>query len=40
MALTSGGGGYAERVAVDRAQVVPLPDHASFAEGENWMEHL
>ena len=24
---------YAELVAVDRAQVVPLPDHASFAEG-------
>jgi NADPH2:quinone reductase len=33
MAITSGGGGYAEAVAVDRAQVVPLPDHASFAEG-------
>jgi len=32
MALT-GGGGYAELAAVDRAQVVPLPDHASFAEG-------
>ena len=33
MALTSGGGGYAEQVAVDAMQVVPLPDHASFAEG-------
>ena len=33
MAITSGGGGYAEMVAVERAQVVPLPDHASFAEG-------
>ena len=32
MAIT-GGGGYAEEVAVDGAQVVPLPDHASFAEG-------
>ena len=26
MAFTSGGGGYAELAAVDRAQVVPLPD--------------
>src|SRR5260370_6067473 len=33
MAITSGGGGYAELAAVERAQVVPLPDHASFAEG-------
>jgi NADPH:quinone reductase len=33
MAITSGGGGYAEKVAVDRSQIVPLPDHASFAEG-------
>jgi len=33
MAITSGGGGYAELAAVDRAQVVPLPDGASFAEG-------
>ena len=32
MALT-GGGGYAEVVAVDPSQVVPLPDRASFAEG-------
>lgn len=33
MALTAGGGGYAEQVAVAPMQVVPLPDHASFAEG-------
>jgi NADPH2:quinone reductase len=33
MAITSGGGGYAEVAAVDRAQVVPLPDNATFAEG-------
>jgi NADPH:quinone reductase len=33
MAITSGGGGYAERAAVDAAQVVRLPDHASFSEG-------
>ena len=25
MAITSGAGGYAEKVAVDRTQVVPLP---------------
>ena len=37
MALTAGGGGYAEEVAVDRAQVVPLPDHASFAEGAGFL---
>jgi NADPH2:quinone reductase len=37
MALTSGGGGYAEQVAVDRALVVPLPDHASFAEGASFL---
>ena len=37
MAITSGGGGYAETVAVDRAQVVPLPDHASFAEGASFL---
>jgi NADPH2:quinone reductase len=37
MALTSAGGGYAERVAVDRALVVPLPDHASFAEGASFL---
>jgi NADPH2:quinone reductase len=37
MAITSGGGGYAERAAVERAQVVPLPDHASFAEGASFL---
>jgi NADPH:quinone reductase len=37
MAITSGGGGYAETVAVDAAQVVPLPDHASFAEGASFL---
>ena len=33
MAITSGAGGYAELAVVDRAQVVPLPDGATFAEG-------
>jgi NADPH:quinone reductase len=37
MAITSGSGGYAEVAAVDRAQVVPLPDHASFAEGASFL---
>jgi NADPH2:quinone reductase len=37
MAITTGGGGYAEQVAVDRAQIVPLPDHASFAEGASFL---
>jgi len=37
MAITSGAGGYAELAAVDRAQVVPLPDHASFAEGASFL---
>jgi NADPH2:quinone reductase len=37
MALTSGSGGYAELAAVDRAQVVPLPDRASFAEGASFL---
>ena len=37
MAITSGGGGYAEVAAVDRAQVVPLPEHASFAEGASFL---
>lgn len=32
-AITSGAGGYAELAAVERAQVVPLPESASFAEG-------
>jgi NADPH2:quinone reductase len=37
MAFTSGGGGYAELAAVERAQVVPLPDGASFAEGASFL---
>jgi NADPH2:quinone reductase len=37
MAITSGGGGYAELTAVDAAQVVPLPDHATFAEGAGFL---
>lgn len=37
MAITSGGGGYAELAAVDRAQVVPLPERASFAEGASFL---
>jgi NADPH:quinone reductase len=37
MAITSGGGGYAELAAVDRRQVVPLPEHASFAEGASFL---
>ncbi len=37
MAITSGSGGYAELVAVDRAQVVPLPDGATFAEGASFL---
>jgi NADPH2:quinone reductase len=36
MAIT-GGGGYAQEVAVDRAQVVPLPEHATFAEGAGFL---
>jgi NADPH2:quinone reductase len=36
MAIT-GGGGYAEEVAVDRAQVVPLPEQATFAEGAGFL---
>ncbi len=31
--VLSGGGGYAERVAVDRRWLLPLPAQASFAEG-------
>lgn len=31
--VLSGGGGYAERVAVDRSWLLPLPAEASFAEG-------
>jgi NADPH2:quinone reductase len=37
MAITSGAGGYAEVVAVDPAQVVRLPDDASFAEGASFL---
>jgi len=37
MALTPGSGGYAELVAVDGGQVVPLPDGASFAEGASFL---
>jgi NADPH:quinone reductase len=37
MAITPGSGGYAELVAVDHAQVVPLPDHATFAEGASFL---
>ena len=37
MAFTSGSGGYAELAAVERAQVVPLPDAASFAEGASFL---
>jgi NADPH2:quinone reductase len=37
MAITSGAGGYAELAAVDSAQVVPLPEHASFAEGASFL---
>jgi NADPH2:quinone reductase len=31
--VLSGGGGYAERAAVDRRWLLPLPESASFAEG-------
>jgi NADPH2:quinone reductase len=31
--VLSGGGGYAERVAVDRRWLLPIPEKASFAEG-------
>src|SRR6185437_12358502 len=37
MAITSGAGGYAEVVAVDPAQIVRLPDSASFAEGASFL---
>jgi NADPH2:quinone reductase len=37
MAFTSDSGGYAELAAVDRAQVIPLPDGASFAEGASFL---
>ncbi len=31
------GGGYAERVAVDRERIFPLPESASFAEGASFL---
>jgi NADPH2:quinone reductase len=37
MAITSGGGGYAELAAVEPAQVVPLPAEATFAEGAGFL---
>jgi NADPH:quinone reductase len=37
MAITAGAGGYAEIAAVDSAQIVPLPEHASFAEGASFL---
>ena len=36
MALLTGGG-YAERVAVDRERLFPLPESASFAEGASFL---
>ena len=40
MAITSGAGGYAELAAVDRAQVVPLPDHAIVRRGRVVPAHV
>ena len=40
MAITSGSGGYAEVAAVDRAQLVPLPAHASYAQGRGHLSRL
>lgn len=37
MAFTAAGGGYAELAAVDRRFLVPLPEHASFAEGAGFL---
>jgi NADPH:quinone reductase len=37
MAMTSGHGGYAELAAVERAQVVELPERASFADGASFL---
>src|SRR5204863_6134494 len=37
LAITSGSGGYAEVAAVDRAQLVPLPAHASYAQGASFL---
>lgn len=35
--MAIGSGGYAELAVVDRAQIVPLPDQASFAEGASFL---
>jgi len=37
MSFTPGAGGYAELAAVDGAQIVPLPDNATFAEGASFL---
>ena len=37
VAFTAGTGGYAEFAAVDPGLVVPLPEHASFAEGASFL---
>ncbi|MBV8257892.1 MAG: zinc-binding dehydrogenase [Actinobacteria bacterium] len=37
VAALTGGQGFAELVAVDRASVVPLPDDATFAEGAGFL---
>ena len=37
MALTSAAGGYAEVAVAERSQIVPLPDHATFAEGASFL---
>ena len=37
MAVTGGGGGYAELAAVDVDRLVPLPDGASFVEGASFL---
>ena len=37
LALPSGGGGYAESVAVDEGALVPLPAGASFEEGASFL---
>jgi NADPH:quinone reductase len=37
MAFTAGGGGYAEQAVVEPSLAVPLPEHASFAEGASFL---
>jgi NADPH:quinone reductase len=37
MGFAGGAGGYAELVAVDRSELVPLPARASFAEGASFL---